>query len=152
LLLERAAAPTNTDAHRDLLVEPPWHAQLGETFRKLYAEVYLTLNTGAVALPAMGLRAILDLALNDVLGDVGGFAEKLKRLVSGAIVTERRRQVIADVLEVGHAAMHRGYVPSAERVHEVLTIVEHVVHELLIAEGVATRIRSETPPRESSRK
>ncbi len=147
LYFEAAAVSTDAIPHPKALVEPPWHARLGAPFRKLYVEVYFTLNAGAVALPAMGLRAILDLALNDVLGDVGGFAEKLKRLVSGAIVTERRRQVIADVLEVGHAAMHRGYVPSAEQVQEVLTIVEHVVYELLISEGVATRIRSETPQR-----
>ena len=43
--------------------------------------------------------------------------------------------------------MHRGYVPSVEQVQDVLTIVEHIVHELVISEGVAARIRSETPQR-----
>ena len=126
---------------------PDWLDRLPMNVRKVLQEVYVALSQDLRALPAMGLRAVLDLVMNDLVGDKGGFAAKLNVLVADKHITESKKRILEDVLEVGHASAHRGHLPAARAVRDALTIVENVVYELVVMPAAAKKLRASAPAR-----
>lgn len=124
-----------------------WIVSLPVALRKVFEEVYASIDAGQSSLPIMGLRTVIELTLNELGGDVGNFYVKLDKLVESKRITESKRQVLQDLLEVGHASAHRGHVPNREEVRDTLECVETVVHELLVLEHKARRLRDSAPAR-----
>jgi hypothetical protein len=124
--------------------EPEWLKELDAPLRNLFKEVYSGLQHDLQALPAMGLRAIIDGVCNDLVGDKGGFAKKLQLLVAYNYITTRKKEIIENVVEVGHASTHRGHFPAPKDLAKVLEIVEHVVYEFFVMERVSRGLRAST--------
>lgn len=140
--------------------EPVWIDELDNyILRAVLREVYLSLNVGLRFLPAVGIRTALDVLINEKVGDVGTFEQKLEKLVGAGFVSAEEKDRLAVLAEAGHAAAHRGYAPEPQVLDVVLKILESVVEWLYIEvkrstelSRAAHQIRPTIPPRRSGKK
>jgi hypothetical protein len=124
---------------------PKWATQLPQDFHDLIREVYIALNTSCPCLSTIGTRTLVDKMLNDLVGDVGGFAKKLNEAVKSGYLTEKQKQTIEAAVEVGHAASHRGFHPTIEQVFDVLDIVEHALVDGYVIGQASSRLNASVP-------
>lgn len=120
--------------------------------RALLVEVYDAIAINANSLAAMGIRAIIDGTCNDKVGDCGGFEQNLKALVDGEFISSRDRDILSTVVEMGHAATHRGHQPAISDVADMLDVVENMLTRMYRAPMQAARLRERTPHRKSNKK
>lgn len=132
--------------------KPEWLWQVDSKFRLLFEEVYVGLGAGTVALPVMGARAILDVVIQDRVGDQGGFAAGLDALVARGLVSQHDRGILDAAVEAGNAAAHRGFFPTKDDSRRVIEIVEHLVSSLYVLKLAAKGIKKATPKRRRKRK
>lgn len=132
--------------------KPEWLWQVDTKFRQLFEEVYAGLGAGTVALPVMGARAILDVVIQDRVGDKGAFAAGLDALVEKGLVSKHDRGILEAAVEAGNAAAHRGFFPTKDDALRVIEIVEHLVSSLYVLKLAAKGIKKATPKRRRRRK
>jgi hypothetical protein len=93
---------------------PQWTHDLDEVTMLLFWEVYQAISLGLRSLAIMGLRTIIDKYANDTIGDIGGFAKKLKRLKDDNFINSAQYELLEIVIDVGSAAAHRGHRPDKQ--------------------------------------
>jgi hypothetical protein len=95
----------------------------------------------------MGIRAVIDLAVVERVGDVGTFEQKLNALAEKGYVGEKQKDFLAAALDAGSAAAHRGHRPKASDLDYSMDIVENMLQALYVLEEAADQLRKATPPR-----
>jgi hypothetical protein len=125
---------------------PAWADRLPRELQDLLKEVYTALQADCRRLALMGARALVDMVILQTIGDVGTFREKLEGLERDGYVSRRGRAVLEAALDAGHAAAHRGHLPSAKQLNAVIDVVEHLLQSQLL-ETAAAELRASTPPR-----
>jgi hypothetical protein len=126
---------------------PDWLNSLQEPLREVMDEVYHGVDLDLRAISAMGIRAIIDMVLVDLVGDVGGFEKKLNQMVAKGLLTEMSRAHMLAAIGAGNAAAHRGHIPDRVDVLTLLRICENLLYERLVMPGLALRLRANTPAR-----
>lgn len=126
---------------------PAWLWQINLQFQTLLKEIYEALGTGALALPVMGARTILDLVIRDRVGDQGDFKKGLDALESKGLLSRHDREILEAAIAAGSAAAHRGFEPEKNDVDAVIEIVEHLLNSQYVLPSAAKRIKSKTPSR-----
>jgi len=127
---------------------PGWSMKLPQQCQDLVREIYTAMHSDCVMLSAMGTRTLLDVMLLEMLGDIGGFGTKLQEAVSRGFFTANQRDSIRAAVEVGHAAIHRGFKPTESQLSVVLDIVEHTLMGHYVLAGSSGRLSREVPVRE----
>jgi Domain of unknown function (DUF4145) len=135
--------------------EPPWFTDLFEStiFEDSYAvyrllhEVYVALQNGAHSLAVMGIRAVVETVMIQSIGDSGSFKENLRKLKAKGLISELDDQHLGEVLEVGHAAIHRAHEPSVASVVGALDIAETLVKRLYLDPTTIRGLQQSTPRR-----
>lgn len=130
--------------------ERSWYRSLKPGIRSLMEEVISAIDANTRTLAAMGLRAVVDMACNDVLGDIGGFSKKLTALREAEHITEAQRRTLTNALEVGHAATHRGHAPTNKQILLLRDIVEHLLKQLYLHEPTSEELKRTVPARQKS--
>lgn len=125
---------------------PKWSEELPREWSELLKEVYLALHADSRRLALMGARALVDLYMIEKLGDIGGFAQKIKRLETDGLISRPNKEVLDAALEIGHAATHRGHKARADEVNQVIDIVENLLQSHVLAAS-AENLKSKTPQR-----
>jgi hypothetical protein len=95
----------------------------------------------------MGARTLVDMVMVEKVGDVGGFAEKLKQLENAGFVSSRNRQVLEAALDAGSAVAHRGYSAGPREVDIVMDIVENLLQTVYVLHDAARKLTRSIPPR-----
>ena len=95
----------------------------------------------------MGARTLVDLVIVDKVGDVGTFAEKLKKLESEKYISGKNREVLEAALDAGNAAAHRGYSARPAQVNAVMDIVENLLQAVYVLPSMAQDLKKSTPAR-----
>lgn len=126
---------------------PKWYDDLPEEWQELLAEVYTALHADSRRLVLMGARALVDLYMTEKLGDIGGFAVKIKKLESNGLISKVNKAVLEAVLEAGHAAAHRGHKAKPNEINQVVDIVENLLQSHVL-ERAAENLKSKTPKRD----
>jgi hypothetical protein len=134
--------PARSSRHR-----PRWSWALPPELHELLREVYGALQSNSPRLALMGIRAVVDIAILEKVGDTGSFAEKLTALERGGFVGQRQRDFLSAVLDAGSAAAHRGHVASEQELEYAMDIVENLLQAVYALEGAAEHLRGKTPPR-----
>jgi hypothetical protein len=129
--------------------KPSWHRDLPYDLMSLLSEVYSALDADSRRLALMGARTVADMVLEEAVGDIGSFAEKLRELEKQGFVGKRNREILRVALDAGSAAAHRGFQPTTEDLTTVMDIIENVVQAVFVLESAAKRLREATPPRQS---
>lgn len=109
-------------------------------------EIYAALHANSRRLAMMGARTIVDMYMNDTVGDIGGFAKKLNKLVSDGYLGRQDKEALEAALEAGHAAAHRGHMPTSAEISYVMDIVENLLQKQTLAKS-AEALKKGTPSR-----
>jgi hypothetical protein len=125
---------------------PVWKDKLEFNTRSLMKEVYAALQADSHSLATMGARALVDMVMNEEVGDVGGFEKKMNAMIDKGIISRTNADVLSAALDAGHAASHRGHRPKAEEVDQIMDIVENLLHSHILKK-TADSLRSSTPQR-----
>lgn len=129
-------------------LRPEWNEKLSPDFQKMMDEIYRALNAELQALPAMGLRTVIDMVCNDMLNeDVGGFIKKLQILQERGHLSASQKKTLLNALEVGHASAHRGHFPKYNDLMVLLDIVKHLLEGIYILHPASEKLRERTPKR-----
>ena len=126
---------------------PAWTHDLEEEQMLLFWEVYTAISLKLCGLAMMGIRSIIDGYANRVIGDIGGFEQKLKKLRSDGHISFVQFEQLKIVVAAGHAAAHRGHRFNEEHLHTCLQIVEGLLAHERYGEALDT-LRSATPSRD----
>lgn len=130
---------------------PRWHNNLPLELMSLMEEVYTALQANSKRLVLMGARALVDLFMNDKVGDIGGFDQKLKELEKQGLISKTNMDILYAALEAGHAVIHRGFNPKKETVEQVMDIVENLLQTYVLDEA-ADDLKKSTPERKKKSK
>lgn len=94
----------------------------------------------------MGARPLVDALMNETLGDIGGFQQKLDELVKQGYLSSQNRISLEAALDAGHAVVHRGHAPKEDDINLVFDIVENMLQPLILKKK-SELLKKSTPPR-----
>lgn len=128
--------------------KPSWLGKLPPHAQALMREIYSAMDAGLLALPAMGIRAVIDVVSDGILGVAyQSFDQKLDALSSQGHLSPDQHGVLQAVVQVGHAAAHRSHVPDRDAVQLMLDTLEHVLYTAYELDGASQILSAKTPPR-----
>lgn len=133
--------------------KPAWveRLEIPDEYNGLLNEIYVALHGNSRRLAMMGARALIDVVIQRSVGDQGNFMNGLQALVDKQLISERHREILDAAIGMGSASAHRGHLPKAHEVEDVIDIVENLIHnELLVVQ--ASALKTSTPPRVRSQK
>jgi hypothetical protein len=110
-------------------------------------EVYQAVDGGQSRLAAMGIRALLEQVMIQKVGDLQGFNAKLDAFQNAGFISAIQRDAMRATLDVGDAAMHRGFVPTEKDLTLALDIVEGVLAPIYDHRTEAEKMSDRVPPR-----
>jgi Domain of unknown function (DUF4145) len=110
-------------------------------------EVYQAVDGGQNRLAAMGIRALLEQVMIQKVGDLQGFNTKLDAFQNAGFISAIQRDAMRATLDVGDAAMHRGFVPTEKDLMLALDIVEGVLAPIYDHRTEAEKMADRVPPR-----
>jgi len=110
--------------------KPTWFPKLRKAYRQIFSEIYSALDSSLYILAANGIRTALDKLIVEKIGDVGGFAAKVEKLVERGIITADDKELLMAVVDAGSASAHRGYTPSGKAITHMMEITEHIFFKL----------------------
>lgn len=125
---------------------PKWSDAIPTEVSDLMNEVYTALHNNSSRLAIMGARSLVEMFMNDKVGDVGGFAQKLEALLKKGYLSLVQKEILFVALETGHAVTHRGFRPEKATVEQIMDIVENLLQHYALEE-VVKDLRKVTPPR-----
>lgn len=118
-----------------------------EKIADLMNEVYEVIYGGQYRLAAMGIRAALEQVMIMKVGDNRTFDNNLNAFQSEGYISAVQRESMHATLDFGHAAIHRGFVPSEKDLTVALDIVEGVLAPIFGHPDEAKGLRRRVPPR-----
>lgn len=128
--------------------QPTWLWQgVPATVRRLLREVYAAIQSGSLQLAGMGTRALLDLLMDDTVGNPGTFTARVEGMVAAGHLSVKQKDGLPAALDFGHAAAHRGYRPKLWDLMAALDVVEFLLHSHYVQPRVADRLKKNVPPR-----
>lgn len=116
----------------------------------LLKEVYVALQNDQPYLAAMGIRALLEQIMITKCGDQGTFKKNLDACEGKGLVSALQRERLETVLEVGHAAIHRGYKPSKEDLMTLVDLTEVIVQTIYLHGSKVEDLKKKIPARKKS--
>jgi hypothetical protein len=132
--------------------KPEWFGSISGPFwagnteiEQILEEIYVALHNDSLRLAAMGIRALLEFIMIDKIGDRGSIGENITEFFkAGYIALVDQQTFRTKLIEAGHAAMHRGYKPSAADLGTLLDLTESLIASIYIhpvrAKDLDTRI------------
>lgn len=114
---------------------------------KLLDEIYVAMQNNLSSLAAMGIRALIEHIMIEKVGDNRSFEANLKKFREGGFISELQTSSLKQLIEAGHAAMHRGYTPTQDELSPLIDIIESIIESIYFNEHRAKRIEKNTPKR-----
>jgi hypothetical protein len=129
-------------------------ADVPEEICDLMREIYTALQNASHRLAAMGIRAVLERMMIDRVGDRGNFKATMDAFQEAGYPSLRQAGILETVLEAGHAATHRGWIPTSQQILDLLDITESIIENVYLHEvygrGLEPEIPKRTPRSEAS--
>jgi len=136
-------------------IRPNWLAKLPENYRSILDEVYSALDNSLFRLASAGTRTVMDCLIIEQIGDVGGFEEKVKELISKGIIDSVEQDFLLVLIDAGSASIHRNFKPDEDSIKHMMDILEKILFKVCIEpeEKKALKekveaLRKKTPKRE----
>jgi hypothetical protein len=127
----------------------PWFErnERAEYIQSLLRQIYSALSVEAFALAAMGVRALLEYIMVAAVTDHGTFEKNLDAFAAQGFVSKKERDRIEKILDVGSAAIHRGYLPKRADLKTLLDIAEHIIASQYIHDEAVADVSKKVPER-----
>ncbi len=132
---------------RTVRARPSWLKELPKEFTHILREVYAALDAGAPTLAAIGVRTVLDVLANTVVGDLGAFPSKLDALETKGWLSKLDRARLGVVVDAGNAAAHRAFQASPQSLDHMMEVLEHLLKSRYVLDVEAKRLKRATPKR-----
>jgi hypothetical protein len=100
--------------------------------KSLLDETYQAYDNDLPVMTAMGVRAVLDMAMTHLVGDKGTFPAKLAACEQQGFLSTSEQDRLSTVLNMGSAAAHRGFTPSSGDISTLLQVMEHLVESAFV--------------------
>jgi hypothetical protein len=113
----------------------------------LFLEVYQAVRGGQLQLAIMGIRALIEQVTIHKVGDKGTFAKNLDAFQQAGYISLVQRDALNDILDAGHAAIHRGYKPTEKDIQIALDIIEGVMAAIFVHADAAKKVSERVPAR-----
>lgn len=113
----------------------------------LLREIYRATHDGQLRLLASGVRTALDHVMTKIVGDVGDFSAKLTAMHLEGHLSTSQKDMLETVIDVGSAAVHRGFKPQKELLEEMLITMETVVRDHYLTGPALRAMKTLVPPR-----
>jgi hypothetical protein len=133
---------------------PKWAFQLtygidqnASAIGELLEEVYQAVRGGQYRLAVMGVRALIEQVLIDKVGDQGTFAKNLEAFHAADYISLVQRDALTEILDAGHAVIHRKYKPTEDDLETALDIVEGIIAAVYFHGEAAKNVGERVPPR-----
>lgn len=108
---------------------------------KLLNEIYSALQNDSRRLAAMGIRALLESIMIEQVGDTGQIGANVDRFLAEGHVAKKNEEIFRyQLIEVGHAAMHRKHVPTKEDITILLDITESLIASIYVHPNKAKKM------------
>lgn len=136
----------------DAAVPPKWFDQLDKEKQALITEIDAALRAGSMALPVMGLRALIESVIRDHIDEPGqdGLKDRLSGFKKKGFVTDQQALTIYSVIDVGNAAAHRAHFPSEAGLETCVGVVKNMMELIYILKPRMDAVAANTPKKEPS--
>jgi hypothetical protein len=130
---------------------PPWFSALLRSEAEspiksaLLEEIYSALESKAMRLATLGIRALVEHMMIEKCGDNGSFEKNLQAFERDGYISLVQKNALGPVIEIGHASMHRGHVPQMDDIIHSLDVVEGIISAIYVLPDRSTKIQ--VPPR-----
>lgn len=130
---------------------PRWFSSLDDEWHitRLVKETYQALQNDAPSLAAMGVRAAIEAIMIDKVGDNGTFKGNLKAFQAKGYISSFQLENLEAALELGHASIHRGFIPKKHQIEVALDILENLLQGLYLLEKKAKATVEALPKRDA---
>lgn len=118
----------------------------------LLKEIYIALQHNLPSLAAMGVRSLLEKIMVSKTGDHGSFVQNIAEFERLGYVSRIQRERLEAILEAGHAAIHRKFMPSKKDVVTLVDLTEHIVETVYLHEAKVSALKERVPPRTRKKK
>lgn len=99
----------------------------------LLREIYSALHNESPALAAMGIRALLEQIMIAEVGDTGSIGGNVTEFINAGHIAPKSESIFRDnLIESGHAAMHRKYKPKKADLMTLLDITEGLIASIYV--------------------
>lgn len=98
----------------------------------LLREVHSALEKNCPRLGIMGIRAIFEHIMISKVGDHGSFKRNLNKFLSDGYISKLQCESVENILEAGHATIHRAHEPSQGELVAALEIAEGLIEAIYI--------------------
>ena len=87
------------------------------------------------------MRALLELVMIEQVGDSGQIGKNVDVFLEQGNVSKRSQEIFRfQLIEAGHAAMHRGYVPDKADIGVLMQITESLIETIYVNPAKARRL------------
>jgi len=120
--------------------------------KRVMQEIEQALRIGLVSLPAMGIRTLFDFYLQKKLPGYQNFSSGLKELRKQGDISTLDVDLISPVIDLGHAASHRGHAPSIEDLEVCIRVYARLILGERELKGMVGGLAKRTPQRKNNKK
>jgi Domain of unknown function (DUF4145) len=114
---------------------------------ELLEEIYQAVRGGQFRLAIMGVRALIEQVMIHKVEDNGSFAKNLNAFQQGGYVSLVQRDALNDILDAGHATIHRAYEPKTKDIQIALDITEGIMAAIFVHAEAAKKVSERVPAR-----
>lgn len=123
----------------------------------LYREISNAINADALIIATLGMRSLIDTACqiklnppsatNSEKQKTRGFAQNLEDLYSKGHITVNQKEILSDILELGHGATHRQTQASRKKVLIAIRIIEGILDSLFTMPKLGEELKKQPTAR-----
>ena len=128
----------------------PWIFGLDVKYIEIFSEIFNAISHESYTLATMGMRLVLDMFMDEKIGNSGTFKERLGKLKKKGFVSDSQIDLCNSIIETGNAASHRGYRPNLEQTKKLLSIVKSIM-KIEVLKGDAADLLKKVPSRKGKR-
>lgn len=108
----------------------------------LIEHIYSAIDNGCLELATMGIRTMIDAALQSRIGRTkANFRAKLAEAVTAKLISESQSEILRQVLDFGSETSHQILVPPESEVFMALDVAESLVQFIYINPSHAAELR-----------
>jgi hypothetical protein len=128
---------------------PDWlyEGNIARPSASLLHEIYQAVRGGQFRLAIMGVRALIEQVMIQKVGDNGSFVKNLDAFQQAGYVSLVQRDALNDILDAGHATIHRAYEPKTKDIQIALDITEGIMAAIFVHADAAKQVSERVPAR-----
>jgi len=119
----------------------------GTPLSSLLHEIYQAVRGGQTRLALMGVRALIEQVMIHRVGDKGSFLNNLDAFQRAGYISLVQRDALNDILDAGHATIHRAHEPKLKDIQIALDITEGIMAAIYVHGDAAKEVSERVPPR-----